>query len=144
MACPLVERRREPRVGHPEIAGTYAILRPGYMVAIVDLSAGGMLIEGPRPLRPGAHVHLRLVTGTRRLALSGQVLRCAVSTLDTPEGVHFRGVVRFDQPCASPWEDRTLAGYLMPTDDGRVERGGGHSLPMMNAALGDIVERPPG
>ena len=64
MAQPLIDRRADARFGHPVIAGTQAILRPGYAVSLVDLSSGGALIQGPRPLRPGARVHLQLLTGT--------------------------------------------------------------------------------
>ena len=60
MDRPLVDRRLDTRFGQPTIAGTQAILRPGYAVSLVDLSSGGALIQGPRPLRPGARVHLQL------------------------------------------------------------------------------------
>ena len=63
MAQPLTDRRADTRFGQPVIADTQAILRPGYAVSLVDLSAGGALIQGPRPLRPGARVHLQLLTG---------------------------------------------------------------------------------
>ena len=64
MAQPLTDRRADARFGQPVIAGTQAILRPGYAVTLIDLSSGGALIQGPRPLRPGARVHLQLQTGT--------------------------------------------------------------------------------
>ena len=61
MDQPVVDRRLDPRYGQPAIAGTQAILRPGYSVSLIDLSAGGALIEGPRPLRPGSRVHDEIV-----------------------------------------------------------------------------------
>jgi hypothetical protein len=119
MARPLVDRRLDARVGYPEVGGTHAILRPGYAVSLVDLSSGGAAIQGPRPLRPGARVHLQLVTGKRRVVLSGHVLRCAVAALDAHHGVQYRGAVQFDDRVESLWEVATLDGYLVPEDDRR-------------------------
>jgi hypothetical protein len=111
------------------IAGTQAILRPGYEVSLVDLSAGGALIQGPRPLRPGARVHLQLLTGTRRLGIAAHVLRCAVASLDSRQGVQYRGAVRFERRCDSLWEGSTLDGYLVPIDEPPVAAGEGHGIP---------------
>jgi hypothetical protein len=114
MDRPLVDRRLDRRFGQPAIAGTQVILRPGYAVALIDLSAGGAMIEGPRPLRPGTHVHVQLVNGARRLALTAHVLRCAVAALDGEAGVRYRGALRFDERCETIWEVNTLGGYRFP------------------------------
>ncbi|HET7220838.1 MAG TPA: PilZ domain-containing protein [Vicinamibacterales bacterium] len=141
MARPLVDRRRDARFGLPEIAGAQAILRPGYTVSLVDLSAGGALIQGPRPLRPGARVHLQLTVGTRRLALSAHVLRCSVAALDTRQGVQYRGAVQFDHRCESLWESGTLDGYLVPGDDRPLTQPGGHGLPGPHRTTSDANDR---
>jgi PilZ domain-containing protein len=141
MARPLVDRRLDARFGLPEIAGTQAILRPGYEVSLVDLSSGGALIQGPRPLRPGARVHLQLVSGRRRLALSAHVLRCSVTALDTRQGVQYRGALQFDHRCESLWEDGTLDGYLVPGDDRALTHSGGHGLPGPHPATNDALDR---
>ncbi len=114
MAQPLVDRRADTRFGQLAIGGTHAILRPGYAVSLVDLSSGGALIQGPRPLRPGARVHLQLQIGTRRLGIAAYVLRCSVASLDSRQGVQYRGALRFDHRCDILWEAITLDGYLMP------------------------------
>ena len=114
MAQPLTDRRADTRFGQPVIAGTQAILRPGYAVSLVDLSSGGALIQGPRPLRPGARVHLQLLTGTRRLGIAAHVLRCSVASLDSRQGVQYRGALKFDHRCDALWEASTLDGYLRP------------------------------
>jgi len=114
MDQPLVERRADPRFRQPAIAGTQAILRPGYAVSLIDLSAGGALIEGPRPLRPGTHVHLQLLTSSRKLGLGARVLRCAVASLD--QGVQYRGALKFDHRCTELWEEGTLDGYSLPAE----------------------------
>jgi hypothetical protein len=125
MAQPLTDRRADARFGQPVIAGTQAILRPGYAVSLVDLSSGGALIQGPRPLRPGARVHLQLLTGTRRLGIAAHVLRCSVASLDSRQGVQYRGALKFDHRCDALWEAGTLDGYLVPADDAQSASVGG-------------------
>lgn len=129
MAEPLTERRADTRFCQPVIAGMQAILRPGYAVSLVDLSTGGALIQGPRPLRPGARVHLQLLTGTRRLGISGHVLRCSVASLDSRQGVQYRGALKFDHPCDALWEASTLDGYLVPVEEPSAKEKEGHGLP---------------
>ena len=131
MAQPLTDRRADTRFGQPVIADTKAILRPGYAVSLVDLSSGGALIQGPRPLRPGARVHLQLQTGAKRLGLAAHVLRCSVASLDAGNGVQYRGALRFDHRCESLWEESSLAGYLLPLDDGEGGEGEGQGLPAL-------------
>jgi hypothetical protein len=129
MAQPLTDRRADTRFGHPVIAGTQAILRPGYTVSLVDLSAGGALIQGPRPLRPGARIHLQLVSGSRRLGITAHVLRCAVASLDASQGVQYRGALKFDHRCDALWEASTRTGYLVPIDEPSEAADQGQGLP---------------
>ena len=132
MAQPLTDRRADTRFGQSVIAGTQAILRPGYSVSLVDLSSGGALIQGPRPLRPGARIHLQLVIGPRRLGISAHVLRCSVASLDSGKGVQYRGALKFDHRCDTLWEASTRSGYLVPFEE-----------PPDAASDGDPLPRPP-
>jgi len=141
MDQPVVDRRLDARFAQPVIAGTQAILRPGYAVSLVDLSSGGALIQGPKPLRPGARVHIQLVNGRRRLALSAQVLRCSVASLDTGLGVQYRGALQFDHRCEALWEQGTLDGYFLPGEDRTLTRSSGHGLPGSRANSDDLVDR---
>jgi hypothetical protein len=129
MAQPLTDRRADTRFGQPVIAGTQAILRPGYAVSLVDLSSGGALIQGPRPLRPGAKVHLQLLTGTRRLGIAAHVLRCSVASLDSRQGLQYRGALKFERRCDVLWEASTLDGYLVPVEEPSMSAGEGQGLP---------------
>jgi len=129
MAQPLVDRRADARFGQPALAGTHAILRPGYAVSLVDLSSGGALIQGSRPLRPGARVHLQLQTGTRRLGIAAHVLRCSVASLDSRQGVQYRGALKFDHRCDILWEVNALDGYLMPAAEASTAAAAGQSIP---------------
>jgi hypothetical protein len=118
MDQPLTDRRADRRFGHPEIAGTQVILRPGYAVSLVDLSAGGALIQGPRQLRPGARVHLQVLTSSRRIGIGARVLRCAVTSLE--HGIQYRGALKFDHRCEDLWEGSTLDGYVVPVEGGVI------------------------
>lgn len=137
MDRPVVDRRIDERFGQPAIAGTQAILRPGYVVSLIDLSAGGALIEGPRPLRPGTRVHVQLVSGTHRLGLAAHVLRCSVASLDTDAGVRYRGALRFDERCEAIWEANTLDGYLFPEGPRTVRHAGGQAIPGRRVSASD-------
>lgn len=100
----LIDRRVEARFPPPPQEAARATLRPGCIVALVNLSAGGALLQGGRPFRPGARVHLQLVTSARTLVLAAHVLRCNVWALDEVDGATYRGALRFEQRCALFWE----------------------------------------
>ena len=97
----LIERRVEARFAPLIHRAPRATLRPGCTVAVVNLSAGGALLEAGRPMRPGARVHLQLVTDVRTFILAAYVLRCAVWGLNAAEGAKYRGALRFEQRCES-------------------------------------------
>jgi hypothetical protein len=110
---PLTDRRIDARFP-PGPGATRATLRPGCPVVLVDVSAGGALVEASRPLRPGARVHLQLVTGARNYALAAHVLRCAVWSLDPYDGVTYRGALMFEDRCELVWEAETPAVSAIP------------------------------
>jgi hypothetical protein len=111
---PLVERRIHSRFAQPGIAHIQAILRPARQVSLVNLSAGGALIEERRPLRPGSRVFLQLTTGRSCAGRKAQVLRCMVASLRSHDGVKYRGALRFEDEWADVWEELTLDGYELP------------------------------
>jgi PilZ domain len=75
-------------------------VRPGHRAHIVDVSAGGALIETAYRLLPGASVELHVETDTRHTRVRGQVLRCAVVRV-RPTAVCYQGAIRFDRHL--PW-----------------------------------------
>jgi hypothetical protein len=101
---PVADRRVDARFPPPPAGQTRATLRPGCIVFLVDLSAGGALVQAFRPLRPGARVHLQVVAEARTFALSGHVLRCAVWSLDPVDGVIYRGALQFEHRCEWIWD----------------------------------------
>lgn len=91
------ERRASPRVAAFHIAGMErARLRPGRMAHIVDLSAGGALIETDWRLLPGMRVELQLGEPVPLFRVVGRILRCHVALLDR-ERVRYRGALMFEE-----------------------------------------------
>jgi hypothetical protein len=95
------ERRAARRLDQPvEHRIVAARVRPGHDVALIDVSAGGALIETDRRLLPGSVVDLQLATRDAQVAVRGRVLRCSVSRLRA-HSVSYRGAIGFDRHL--PW-----------------------------------------
>jgi PilZ domain-containing protein len=75
-------------------------IRPGHLARIVDVSAGGALIETMYRLLPGTSVELHVETQTRHTRVRGEVLRSSVVKLRA-DSVCYRGAIRFDRHL--PW-----------------------------------------
>lgn len=129
MAQPLTERRVHSRFGHPAITGLRAVLRPRHVISVVNLSAGGALFDGARPLRPGSRVFFQIPVGAHTAGRLAHVLRSAVVSIDARDGPSYRSAIRFDERWDSIWEQCTLDGYLMPGSARQPVVGNGHALP---------------
>lgn len=94
------DRRHYRRAGIGEHGITSARVRPGHLVAVIDVSAGGVSIEISQRLLPGTAVDLQFETPHRRTSLRGRVLRCAVTGL-RPTAVSYQAAIAFDRqwPC---------------------------------------------
>ncbi|HKY21484.1 MAG TPA: PilZ domain-containing protein [Vicinamibacterales bacterium] len=94
------ERRAAPRVSTSGSDGIgSAKLRPGRTAYVLDVSAGGALIETDWRLLPGARVEVQLGDPTPLYKVTGRILRCHVALLDR-ERIRYRGAVAFDQRLA--------------------------------------------
>jgi hypothetical protein len=113
---PVGDRRIDTRFAWAQAGITRATLRPGCSVRVVNVSAGGALVQGGRPLRPGARVHVQLVTSCRVFALVARVLRCTVWMLDSHDGATYRGALQFEERCELFWEPGTLPGSRVPIE----------------------------
>lgn len=115
------ERRRSRRRRSPEDHGIIAMrIRLGHPASIVDVSAGGALIETHHRLLPGSAVELRLETTTRTAAARGRVLRCSVVHVQ-PASIRYRGAVSFDRQL--PWfAEEDTGGYAVPGPENRPGR----------------------
>jgi hypothetical protein len=95
------------------ILSTY--IRPGRSVRLVDVSAGGALIETAHRLLPGGTVALQLEGAERRISINGRLLRCAIARV-RPHAIAYRGAICFDDPL--PWlVDDSPQGYGLPADE---------------------------
>ncbi len=94
----MTDRRQSARRPGRELSWTEARVRPGRDVDVVDLGAGGALLEGPTRLMPGSHIVLLLRNEGRSVAVGGRVTRCEVVALDGDSGIRYRGAVSFDTP----------------------------------------------
>jgi hypothetical protein len=126
---PIVERRSHSRFGGSSVSHMQAVLRPGRIVRLLNLSTGGALVEGRRPLRPGARVYLQLSTERCSAGRDAQILRCAVASLTGSEGVHYQGALKFDDEWQMVWEEFTRCGYAFPDGDASGVTGRGHGVP---------------
>ena len=93
------ERRPERRAAERHtLLEQHAILgvrvRPGYEVALLDISASGVFVQGVHRLLPGTSIELQLLTLDQRIAIRGSVVRCAVSRL-RPSAIWYEGAVAF-------------------------------------------------
>jgi hypothetical protein len=78
---------------------------------IVDVSAGGALVEGTCPLRPGSRIEVQLETTARRSMVAAHVTRCAVAAIHPESGVTYRAALSFNDACDWVRETATHEGY---------------------------------
>jgi PilZ domain len=92
------DRRAGPRHFHRDEHRIVSIrVRPGHTVDILDVAAGGVLVESGYRLIPGALVELRLQPEDHPpVFVRGRVLRCSVTRLRA-NGVSYRGAIAFQQ-----------------------------------------------
>jgi hypothetical protein len=116
MSPAMPNRRQTRRRRHIDEHGIVsARVQPGQRARLIDVSAGGALIETSHRLLPGASVELHVETNSRRTSVRGRVLRCAVVRV-RPTWVCYEGAIGFDHHL--PWFVDE-AGYLVPSVDAR-------------------------
>jgi hypothetical protein len=101
----LIDRRREPRQPARALEIERATLRPGCLVAVLDVSANGAQVQSERPLRPGSRVHVPLAARSWTLAVAADVVRCSVWIVQA-DAVIYRGALRFEEACGASWEEQ--------------------------------------
>ena len=136
----LSERREDARFTIPPRIQLRVTMRPGCMVVLVDASARGALVQAARPMRPGARVHLQVLTPTRRISIAGTILRCMVWSLVGDDGVIYRAALRFDVPVEWAWAETTRRVASVPVHGGPTAAAHGNGLPAQ-AAVTPLVPR---
>jgi len=109
------ERRRQPRVS---ASGVRARIRTGHRLVVIDVSAGGALVEAGQPLPPGSLVEVHLESDHQHGRLAARVVRCAVAAIDTESGITYRAALSFNESCDWVCESTTPTGYDVPEQIG--------------------------
>lgn len=92
-----VERRAWPRMDTgSRLDMANGKLRPGRPAQIVDVSAGGALIETDWRLLPGTRVELQVGEPVALYRVKARILRCHVTRLDR-ERIRYRGALMFEE-----------------------------------------------
>jgi hypothetical protein len=99
------ERRATPRVSTAGSGMGRARLRPGRTAHVIDLSAGGALIETDWRLLPGTRVELQLGEPAAPHNVTGRILRCHVALVDR-ERIRYRGALAFEERLCLGEKDR--------------------------------------
>jgi hypothetical protein len=107
----MTERRSKPRQPAKTLEIERATLRPGCLVAVLDVSANGAQVQSERPLRPGSRVHVRVAARHWTIAVAADVVRCSVWILQA-DAVIYRGALRFEEACGAVWEAEALGSAL--------------------------------
>ena len=102
------ERRAARRLPATALEIERATLRPGCLVAVLDLSTNGAQVQSERPLRPGSRIHVRIAARHWTLAVAADVVRCSVWIVQA-DAVIYRGAVRFEEECTALWEEPAVA-----------------------------------
>lgn len=91
----LIERRGEQRcAGGGTRWQTRAVLRPGQLVTLLNISRRAALVESHGRLRPGALTEIQLASGNGvRVSVKGRLERSYVSAL---EPIRYRAVMVFE------------------------------------------------
>ena len=99
MAGPLgYERRASGRVLAFMVEGMErARLRPGRSAHILNLSAGGALIESDCRLLPGTRVDMQVGDPVPLFRVAGRIVRCHVTLLDR-DRIRYRAALKFEKP----------------------------------------------
>jgi hypothetical protein len=105
MPIAIPERRAATRWTPRELPWPVACrVTPGHEVLIVNLSAVGILIETMASLPPGLALALHLIRPSRRVTLTGRVVRSYVASVTGPDGPCFRSGIAFNRWFEPLWE----------------------------------------
>jgi hypothetical protein len=99
--APAANRRTHRRLSPDEVHWLRAArLKYGPQVRILDISAGGLLVETEKELKRGAKLVFELAGPDSTILMPSRVLRCDAFAVDG--GVHYRGACAFARPLTLP------------------------------------------
>ncbi len=95
------ERRGHLRLGADDVRWLRsARLKYGPDVRVLDISAGGILVETDGPLRPDANIVFELSGPTNSILMPSKVLRCRVASF--ADVMRYQGACSFKRPLEIP------------------------------------------
>jgi hypothetical protein len=108
------DRRAHQRLRDRELQWVrHARLAAGHGVSLVDLSAGGALLDSPAPLRPDSLLTLQIAGAGFDTAVEFRVVRCQVGAL-LPGRTTYRGAGEFTRVIELPGVEPAGARVLYP------------------------------
>jgi hypothetical protein len=123
------DRRQTRRRLDPDDHGIVSTrVRPGHRARLIDVSAGGALVETTHRLLPGTSVELHVETRSDRTNVRGRVLRCAIVAV-RPGWVCYQGAIGFDRHL--PW--------LVDASDGAADRSVRSGVPVRAQATPEVI-----
>ena len=114
------DRRSHRRHREDEIGWIRHARLNGHSVSIVDLSAGGALVDAPSPLRPDSCLTLEIAGRGFDEAIQFRVVRCHIGSLQ-PGKTIYRGACEFLRRIDLPTYEPTAARVLYPGRFGGAE-----------------------
>ena len=94
---PAADRRRHSRIVGPDDAQGSLRLRGGETLKLLNMSAGGALVESTRRLLPGHRYALQWTSGETVQAVRGEVTRARVGRLHGDSGLAYEVALLFDE-----------------------------------------------
>ena len=98
---PPPDRRIQPRLKANEVEWLRAAsVKYGAAVRVINISAGGLLLETEKALKPNSNVALELTGPDSRIVVPAEVLRCRVASLS--DILTYEGACAFQRPLTIP------------------------------------------
>jgi hypothetical protein len=88
-------------------------LRAGRELEVVNISDGGVLVDGQARLHPGAHVEVHVVTRDGRVLVRSRVVRAVVSHLEA-DLVRYQGALAFERTIDTAASEHATAHFSTP------------------------------
>jgi hypothetical protein len=125
--------RREPAVDEPL---SRVRLRTGRELGVIDVSNGGVCVEGAARLLPGTHLDVHVTTCEGRVLVRSRVVRAYVSALQ-PDAICYRGALAFDRLV----DTSNAAGYGIPSLVPANRLAPGNDYPAADATRATAIEQ---
>jgi hypothetical protein len=110
------ERRRAPRrVPDRQEPLARVRLRASRELDVVNISDGGVLVDGQARLHPGAHVEVHVVTRDGRVLVRSRVVRAFISHLEA-DAVRYQGALAFERTIDTAVSEHAAAHVSTPGD----------------------------